>query len=104
MEPVRPAKTLISFSAYGSYSITLIATNSYGSDTMVQTNYITVSPLPELPIVETWTFASNSAFTVINPDGGMTWAVAEVAGPTVPNLRRCTWAITTTAAQALWII
>ena len=72
----------ISFSAYGSYSITLIATNSYGSDTMVQTNYITVSPLPELPIVETWTFASNSAFTVINPDGGMTWAVAEVAGPT----------------------
>jgi len=72
----------ISFSAYGSYSITLIATNNYGSDTLVQTNYITVSPLPGLPVVETWTFASNSDFTVINPDGGTTWAVAEVAGPT----------------------
>ncbi|NDH77512.1 MAG: PKD domain-containing protein [Flavobacteriia bacterium] len=72
----------ISFSAYGSYSITLIATNNYGSDTLVQTNYITVSPLPGLPIVETWTFASNSDFTVINPDGGTTWAMAEVAGPT----------------------
>jgi len=72
----------VSFSAYGSYSITLIATNNYGSDTIVQTNYVEVSPLPGLPIVETWTFASNSDFTVINPDGGKTWAVAEVAGPT----------------------
>ncbi|MDA7804589.1 S8 family serine peptidase [Schleiferiaceae bacterium] len=72
----------ISFSAYGSYSITLIATNNYGSDTLVQTSYITASPLPVLPIAETWTYASNSDFTVINPDGGKTWTIGEVAGPT----------------------
>ena len=72
----------VSFSSYGSYSITLIATNSYGSDTIVQTNYVTVSPLPGLPLVETWTNASNTDFTIINPDGGTTWATAEVTGPT----------------------
>ena len=72
----------ISFSAYGSYSITLIATNNYGSDTLVQTSYITASPLPVLPIAETWTYALNSDFTVINPDGGKTWTIGEVAGPT----------------------
>ena len=45
----------VNFSAYGVYTITLIASNSYGADTIVLANAVTVSPLQTLPFVETWT-------------------------------------------------
>jgi PKD repeat protein len=34
----------VQFSAAGSYSVTLVATNSFGSDSEIKTNYITVAP------------------------------------------------------------
>ena len=72
----------VSFSAYGSYTITLIASNTYGSDTLVQTNAVTVSPLHTLPFVETWTGNGTVAFTIENPDGSTSWTKGEVTGPT----------------------
>jgi PKD repeat protein len=36
----------VHYPAAGTYPVTLVATNSAGSDTLVKTNYITVSPLP----------------------------------------------------------
>ena len=72
----------VSFSAYGAYTITLIASNAYGADTLVLANAVTVSPLPSLPFVETWTGNSSVAFTTENPDGSTSWTKGEVTGPT----------------------
>jgi PKD repeat protein len=64
------------------YTITLIASNTYGADTIVQTNAVTVSPLQTLPFVETWTGNGTVAFTIENPDGSTSWTKGEVTGPT----------------------
>ncbi len=72
----------VSFSAYGTYNVQLIATNSYGSDTLLSTAEIQVDPLPGLPIVETFHAANLQDFTIINPDGAATWAITDVDGPT----------------------
>ena len=72
----------VSFSAYGAYTITLIASNAYGADTLVLANAVTVSPLPSLPFVETWTGNGSVAFTTENPDGSTSWTKGEVTGPT----------------------
>ncbi len=72
----------VSFSAYGAYTITLIASNAYGTDTLVLANAVTVSPLPSLPFVETWTGNGSVAFTTENPDGSTSWTKGEVTGPT----------------------
>jgi PKD repeat protein len=72
----------VSFSAYGAYTITLIASNTYGADTIVFANAVTVSPLQTLPFIETWTGNGAVAFTTENPDGSTSWAKGEVTGPT----------------------
>ena len=72
----------IVFNAIGSYSITLIATNSYGSDTISKVNEITINPLPGLPIVETFINTSLTDFTINNADNGTTWSKGDVDGPT----------------------
>ena len=72
----------VSFSAYGAYTITLIASNAYGADTLVLANAVTVSLLPSLPFVETWTGNGSVAFTTENPDGSTSWTKGEVTGPT----------------------
>jgi PKD repeat protein len=72
----------VSFSAYSAYTITLIASNTYGADTIVLTNAVTVSPLQTLPFVETWTGNGAVSFTTENPDGSTSWTKGEVTGPT----------------------
>ena len=72
----------VSFSALGSYTVVLIATNTYGSDTITKTNEIVVSALPSLPIVQTFTTNSLGDFTVRNADNGTTWTRGDVDGPT----------------------
>ena len=72
----------VSFSSYGAYTITLVATNSYGSDTIVKVNEVTVTSLQGLPIVETFTGNSASDFVTINPDGQTTWTTTDIDGPT----------------------
>jgi PKD repeat protein len=70
----------VSFAAYGNYSVTLIASNAYGSDTVTISNFIQVAPLPGLPLVETWTGSAGSDFSFENPDGITTWSKGEVDG------------------------
>ncbi len=53
---------IIKFLSTGAYTVTLIASNSYGSDTMVRTNYITVVPAVNIPNTETF-----ETFTVGTP-------------------------------------
>lgn len=72
----------VSFNSFGTYDITLIATNAYGSDTLTKTGEITVSPLQELPLAESFNFTGLQDFTVINPDGQTTWTITDVDGPT----------------------
>ncbi|MDA0741895.1 MAG: S8 family serine peptidase [Bacteroidetes bacterium] len=72
---------VISFQSYGSYSIQLIASNSYGTDSVLKSSFIDVSPLSTLPLVETWIDPNNELFDVENPDGGITWSTADVIGP-----------------------
>jgi len=49
-----------SYNTSGNYTVTLIATNSYGSDTKTKTNYITVNTSPVVP-------------NVTNPTTGKIW-------------------------------
>ena len=72
----------VSFNAYGTYDITLIAANSYGSDTLIKTGEITVSPLQGLPLAESFNFTGLQDFTIVNPDGQSTWTITDVDGPT----------------------
>ncbi|MEY2963063.1 MAG: hypothetical protein RL754_324 [Bacteroidota bacterium] len=73
----------ISFSAYGSYTITLVASNSYGADSLVKSNIVSVVPTPTLPFVETWFGGSvTDQFALENPDGQTTWTLGQVVNAT----------------------
>ena len=72
----------IIFNSIGSYSITLITTNSFGSDTTIKVNEIIINPLPRLPIVETFTNSILTDFIINNVDNGPTWTKGDVDGPT----------------------
>ncbi|KAA9325697.1 GEVED domain-containing protein [Adhaeribacter soli] len=64
------------FSAPGTYSVTLTATNGGGSNTVSKTNYITVNPAPVVNAGATETVCSNAAqfqLTGFSPAGG-TWS------------------------------
>ncbi len=66
----------IKFNATGNYSITLIASNSAGSDTMTKVNYITVGAPMGLPFSENF-----ESFTVGTPGTlGNSWTASSVGG------------------------
>jgi PKD repeat protein len=65
----------VEFTALGSYTISLISTNQFGSDTITKANYITVNNGDPLPLLEDFQGAFPPAdWTVDNPDGDITWA------------------------------
>ena len=73
----------IQFNSFGTYTITLIAGNSYGTDTITYTNMVTVAPLSGLPAVETWhSGAVANWFELLNPDNSTTWALSQVINAT----------------------
>ena len=72
----------IIFNAIGSYTVTLIASNSYGSDTLTKVNEIVINPLPVLPIIETFSTTTLQDFSITNADNGTTWSRGDVDGPT----------------------
>ncbi|MGI8892081.1 MAG: S8 family serine peptidase [Bacteroidia bacterium] len=65
----------IVFNAIGFYNVSLTATNSFGSNSSTQASYINVNAGAILPIVEDFQAATYppANWSVINPDGGMTW-------------------------------
>lgn len=75
----------ITYPNIGNYSVTLIATNNYGSDTIVYNNYININN-SSITNIFTETFEqgtlSSLGWQVINPDGYNTWDIFTVAGNT----------------------
>jgi PKD repeat protein len=70
------------FTANGSYTIQLIASNTYGSDTITRPNYIVVGN--GLTVPQTQTFPGNAApadWTIENPDNADTWQFRTGFGP-----------------------
>ncbi|QTN38384.1 T9SS type A sorting domain-containing protein [Cryomorphaceae bacterium] len=68
------------FSSSGTYTISLTASNSLGSDGEIKTNYITVGGL-SLPFSEDFESSSTQGrWTVENPDGSTTWQFVSVSG------------------------
>ncbi len=65
----------VEFSALGTYTITLIANNQFGSDTIVKANYIAVGTGDPLPVIEDFQGAfAPAGWAINNPDGDITWA------------------------------
>jgi PKD repeat protein len=64
----------VQFSAPGSYTVTLVATNGFGNNTSTQTNYITITAGSIPNIVEGFegSFAP-AGWTVASAGGGFTW-------------------------------
>jgi PKD repeat protein len=62
---------VVTYNSSGTYDVSLIATNSSGSDTLVKTGYITVSQVPQLP-----TYCASS---------GTTFSTEWVAGVAIGN-------------------
>lgn len=65
----------VSFSALGSYTVKLKASNIYGTDSITKTNFLTVGTGNALPYQEDFqgSFPPTS-IAIINPDAGITWA------------------------------
>jgi len=72
------ANPTVTYSAVGNYQVKLIATNSYGTDSLKLNNHINVTTPPlgqALPYsegFESFTFPTNG-ITIDNPDAGITW-------------------------------
>jgi PKD repeat protein len=69
---------VVTYPVAGTYSVTLTATNSNGTNQAVKTGYITVLGVNNLPLVEGFeaTTFPPSGWRVDNPDGGITWTRA----------------------------
>jgi len=70
----------VSFGALGSYNVEMIATNSFGSDTAVSASSIALTAGAPLPFAEAFGPSLPLGWTVDNPDGGITWTVANSIG------------------------
>ena len=71
------------FSATGTYSVTLFATNAYGTDTLVTNNAVTVGNGLTLPLAQDFNSSWVPAlWSVLNPDGATTWDRVTVANRT----------------------
>lgn len=70
----------LTFSATGSYTVTLTAMNQYGSDDTTMYQILNVGGAT-LPFVEDFE-SGYPGWEIVNPDGGTTWADATVGGST----------------------
>ncbi len=72
------ANPTVTYSTLGMFQVKLITTNSFGTDSLILNNYVSVTTppigqaLPYFEGFESVTFPTNS-LTIDNPDGGITW-------------------------------
>ncbi|MFK7926281.1 MAG: S8 family serine peptidase, partial [Bacteroidia bacterium] len=87
------ANPVFSFPNAGNYDVSLIVSNSFGSDTLVRQAYIEVNSngigLPFTEDFESGSFDTNG-WTITNNDNSNTWGIKTIAG-------------TTPGSQAAWI-
>ena len=71
----------VSFIEQVNYSVTLVVTNDAGSNTLVKEDYISIGGL-DIPFMDDFELGSLNAksWTVVNPDFGISWDIADVAG------------------------
>ncbi len=70
----------VTYSANGTYSVTLTTTNQFGNNTQTFPNFVTVSN-SAVQIMYSQDFeTSPTGFTAQNPDNGVTWTIANTAG------------------------
>lgn len=72
----------VQFQANGSYTVQLIASNSFGSDTLVRPNHVIVGN--GLPVPQLQSFAGNALpnnWGLVNPDNADTWQFRTGNGP-----------------------
>jgi len=71
----------VTYNIPGMYDVSLIATNPNGSDTLIMTNYISVSNTQALPFTEDFQAAfPDTIWKIINPDTSYTWQQVTDAG------------------------
>ncbi|MEM7654514.1 MAG: M43 family zinc metalloprotease [Bacteroidota bacterium] len=70
----------VSYETSGTYDVRLIVSNAFGADTLAQTAFIKVDSVGS-EIILSQTFETGLGdWTVDNPDGQITWELAQVAG------------------------
>ncbi len=67
------ADATVSYNTTGEYPVTLIVTNSVGTDTLVRTNYITASDVPELAAFFTRNILTVNFLSTLNNGTGVMW-------------------------------
>ncbi len=74
---------ILAFNQVGSYDVTLVATNAYGSDTMAKTVYVTANHGAVLPFTEDFQGLAlpPAGWGIENGDGGLGWEFLNVTGP-----------------------
>lgn len=78
------ANPTVTYSSLGNFQVKLIATNLYGTDSLILTNYISVTTppigqaLPYFEGFEGYTFPP-AGMTIDNPDAGITWGRDTIA-------------------------
>ena len=83
---------IIKFNNIGNYSVTLIASNAAGNDTITKTNYITVGAAMGLPFsenFESFTVGTpgslGNSWTSVNTGGNFPWTVTSATTPTTAS-------------------
>lgn len=73
---------IVTYSAAGVFTVTLTAANAFGSDTETKTGYITVGATGGITSIFLENFEGSfpGAWTVSNPDNGLTWEAVTVTG------------------------
>jgi len=79
---------VVSYGDFGSYDVTLVVTNEFGSDTTILTDYVNITNTGT-KVVFSEDFEgnnlSNSGFTIDNPDGLNTWQISAATGNGTSN-------------------
>ena len=77
---------VVNFSTAGTYSVSLIASNQYGSDTLVRNNLISIGNGLAVPVSEDFASASlPTNWSIANPDERITWDFRNGATPSSAN-------------------
>lgn len=66
------------FTAKGQYTVQLIASNRFGSDTVVEVNTLNYGGYP-LPFTDDFSNNIDEEYSIVNPDNGITWAYSSAS-------------------------
>lgn len=72
----------VTYSIKGTYKVELIATNTIGSDTIMQNSFITIDTLASqlTPIAVNFVEVDTLLYSIENPDNDTTWTVVDTVG------------------------